>query len=98
MSTFYGGEQLIEIKTLEATNPPSGAATIYTVPAGRYAVITPLINVGIVGQGVEIAYKFAGTTEKSDISAGDIMYAGDQLERKINSQYYYIFIKEYLLP
>lgn len=37
MATFYGGEQLVEIKNF--ANGNSNPATLYTVPSGRYAEV-----------------------------------------------------------
>lgn len=41
MATFYGGEELVEIKRFQQNFTPADQQefTIYTVPAGRYAIV-----------------------------------------------------------
>jgi hypothetical protein len=41
MSTFYGGEQLVNVFSLDGVTP-GGQSTLYTVPAGFYVAISNL--------------------------------------------------------
>ena len=84
-------------------NPSGSEAIIYTVPSGRYAIVSLL---SYNGQGnLTVLYNFGGgqitgiVPETPTISSGGtILYTGDQLRRAVNTNYYYIFIKEYALP
>lgn len=100
MSTFFGGEQLIEVKTLEDVVSPSGV-TIYTVPAGRYAVLNKIFM--SIGDGIDIVYNYDALatsqliTSTNVLSSGVLLNEGDQL-RTTNSLSYYLFIREYKKP
>ena len=108
MSTFFGGEQLVEVKTFNR-NDTGSALTIYTVPSGRYAqfyiqFIGPSTRpiyydpaVGVNGvNSVEISNGIKLPTENN---GGFIMQAGDSIKTTITGPRLYQFIvKEYLAP
>ena len=105
MSTFFGGEQLVEVKTFNR-NDTGSALTIYTVPSGRYAQFyiqfvgnstEPIYYGPAVGVGsVEISNGIKLPTENN---GGFIMQAGDSIKTTITGPRLYQFIvKEYLAP
>lgn len=94
MATFYGGEQLVEVKTVEYISG-AGAGVVYTVPTGRYAFIDILIN-GTSG-GAQIRYNFGGSFLQNTIISRTIN-EGDQIVDGFAGGSLYVIIKEYKKP
>lgn len=97
MSTFFGGEQLVN--TVQIDNPSSGgqpAATIYTCPSGRYAEVTVKSN----SNGADITYLLGAldTVVAPTEQYTFLMNAGESIERVAGVYQYNFFIKEYKLP
>ena len=109
MSTFYGGEQLVQFKEFVRTSNTVVTANfnIYTVPFGRYAQVN-VKYLSSSGGSFRINYKntgiyssFSGTKNSFgssysiNLSEGDILLYWEQSISPVN---YFIEVKEYLLP
>ena len=112
MSTFYGGEQLLNV--LVITNPSAGVK--YTVPSGRYAV-AELIEMGdgsIVsfgttaieiqsGNRIEMGVVYSTVTKVSGsngrkISKEIILNSGEEISLSNSTSGFRVQIKEYKKP
>lgn len=110
MSTFYGGEQLVNTVTLSPT-ASTGTQVIYTCPSGRYAEIyIKFVRIGtidarIAGFTLFIDPGTAGAPDPTKMvypSEFLVFNSGDEL-RYVEDiapavQPFSVFIKEYLIP
>jgi hypothetical protein len=110
MSTFYGGEQLVAIKNFQRAGTLSASYTIYTVPAGHYAVfyikqaiLDSLIAINMVhtnGITSEILPQSA-VIAFSQESDGYIMGEGDSIRfvaGGLRPENYVMSAREYKMP
>lgn len=102
MATFgQGSAELIEVKTIEKIGA-GGGLTIYTVPTGRYAVVSKFF-IGF-DNSIEAIYNYAATTSNTTLSlantdsGGVLLNEGDQLRAVNNGVGHYLFIREYKKP
>lgn len=104
MSTFYGGEQLVNVSILSASGDLTNGVK-YTCPAGRYAIVHILL---INSANHAVNYTTAGVSRSIDIQIDSIgadgpnepsfyLSAGDNIGQTGVSTYKYL-IQEYLLP
>lgn len=109
ISTFYGGEQLVQFKEFVRTSNTTVTAgfNIYTVPFGRYAKV----NVKrLTSTGGSFRINFKATGINSDVSGtvtsfnnsysvnlseGDVLFYNLISTSPVN---YFIEVKEYLIP
>jgi hypothetical protein len=113
MSTFFGGETLVNAITVNGSALASVPGTIYTVPANRYArVFVQLLRGQFAGVTLSIgsmAQSSPGSTENSwgrTVHSPNIypmpfevtIYAGQSININSTGVEWYLVIKEYSIP
>lgn len=106
MSTFFGGEQLIEVKNF-SNGSSNNVSNFYTVPSGRYAeVFVKQLRDNGSGPDLEVNYN-SGVPE--DVNNGEVIKSGTQFTLTLNEGEslsvtgsfpiaYTIFVKEFKKP
>lgn len=94
MSTFFGGDQLSDVVSVQGTTATPGQV-IYTVPSGKYSQI--FINRALTTLDVDFTN---GSVSNRELMEGDeiILFAGDAIEHSIGSQEYALLVKVFDQP
>jgi hypothetical protein len=101
MSTFYGGEQLVNVVSLTGIVPSLAPGNIYTVPTGFYASVTIVQNsINFGTRIVSPIFAFTDipvTTDTSNIKTF-FLTAGSKIEEVTPLTSYYFVVRLYKTP
>lgn len=104
MSTFYGGEQLIQVLPKRKATGSTTAAS-YTCPSGHYAEVFIMVNnISVTGlrvnyTGVPLAGSIAAVPQEEPNKPSFILDVGDSItgSASLGDEYNYQ-VREYKLP